>query len=104
VEFQRNYRYARHPARHARAASAQTCVPECMPLLNTRLGHRITAITGRAPQSQIPDMQHWRRTLIRSHKAALFSTRAFWKQLLHHDVSFTQLTKCFANIENNEVR
>jgi hypothetical protein len=39
------------------------------------------------------------RTLIRCHKAALFATRDFWKQLLHHDVSFLQLTKAFSSIE-----
>jgi hypothetical protein len=44
------------------------------------------------------------KTLIRCHKAAMYATRDFWKQLLHHNVRLTQLTKCFEIMETNEER
>jgi hypothetical protein len=42
------------------------------------------------------------RSIVRSHKAALYATRYFWKQLLNHNISFSALTRAFANIERNQ--
>ncbi len=39
------------------------------------------------------------RLLLRAHKNALYATRHFWKQLLHHDVSFNALARAFRAIE-----
>lgn len=36
---------------------------------------------------------------MRAHKTALYDTRGFWRQLLHHDVSFAALTNAFNTID-----
>lgn len=42
--------------------------------------------------------------LLNAHKQALYATRHFWKQLLHHDVSFQSLAKAFRNIEVSKAK
>lgn len=37
--------------------------------------------------------------MLRSHKAALYAVRAFWKQLLHTKVPFTGITRAFKRVE-----
>ncbi len=44
------------------------------------------------------------RLLLRAHKQALYATRHFWKQLLHHDVSFQCLARAFRNIEETKTK
>lgn len=39
------------------------------------------------------------RQVLRAHKAALYSQRAFWKQLLHSSVPFSGITRAFSRIE-----
>ncbi|GLC33063.1 hypothetical protein PLESTB_000374500 [Pleodorina starrii] len=44
------------------------------------------------------------RLLLRAHKSALYATRHFWKQLLHHDVSFNALARAFRQIEVSKTK
>lgn len=44
------------------------------------------------------------RLLLRAHKGSLYATRHFWKQLLHHDVSFSALARAFRSIEVNKTK
>ncbi|GLI64845.1 hypothetical protein VaNZ11_008226 [Volvox africanus] len=44
------------------------------------------------------------RLLLRAHKGALYATRHFWKQLLHHDVSFNALARAFRQIEVSKTK
>lgn len=62
----------------------QTCCALCMTVSNTCA----------ASACLIP-----RRLVLGAHKAALYATRSFWKQLLHSSVQFNVLTKSLARIE-----